>query len=179
MCVAFTNIGNDYSFKIKKNTVNYASTTNQIIFLNSQSFFKKKFQRLIIPVAIENLLYCSPFRHTLSSGSGPGLGPSEKADPRPLKDWTLYQNSLYEFKDWFLTNSRVLISNRTIVFLKLPESNPKVLTQKYPNKTFFVQNSGNSVFRKILLLAKFEGANSKYNNIVFKFQHKNTQIRHI
>ena len=28
--VFFTNIGNDYSLKIKKITVNYASTTNQI-----------------------------------------------------------------------------------------------------------------------------------------------------
>ena len=33
-------------------------------------------------------------------------------------------------------------------------------------------------FREILQLDKFEGADFKYDNIVFKFQPQNTQIRH-
>ena len=32
---------------------------------------------------------------------GPGPRPSEKADPRPLKKRTLYQNLLYELKTHF------------------------------------------------------------------------------
>ena len=39
--VFFTNIGNDYSLKIKKITVNYASTTNQInIYISFFNFEK-------------------------------------------------------------------------------------------------------------------------------------------
>ena len=56
--VFFTNIGNDYSLKIKKITVNYASTTNQInIYI---SFFN--FGRVVIPIEIKSLLYLSPFQ---------------------------------------------------------------------------------------------------------------------
>ena len=129
------------------------------------------------------------------------------------------------------TNLRVLISNRTVVFLKILPKNPQIrhCWSKYPNKAFLFPNSGifvsskilqfegadfkyeiiflkilaqkypNTVFlvkntqirhfqsqiqaflflRKIQELDKFEGADFKYDNIFFKFQHKNTQIRHI
>ena len=55
MCVAFTNIGNDYSLKIKIITVNYALTTNQMN--KFWIFFQKKFERHIKPVATESSLY--------------------------------------------------------------------------------------------------------------------------
>ena len=45
----------------------------------------------------------------------------------------------------------------------------QVPVQKYPNNAFF---------RKILQLDKLEGTDFKYDNIVLKFQPKNTQIRH-
>ena len=74
------------------------------------------------------------------------LGILYKADPDPdpdlqkkwtsniQKKWTLYQNSLYELKTFYLANLRVLISNIKISFLKL-------LSQKYPNKAFLVKNT--------------------------------------
>ena len=54
----------------------------------------------------------------------------------------------------------------------------KILAQNYANKAFLVTNVGIFVFRKILQLDKFEGADFKYDNTFFKFQSKNTQIRH-
>ena len=45
----------------------------------------------------------------------------------------------------------------------------QVPVQKYPNNAFF---------RKILQIDKLEGTDLKYDNIVLKFQPKNTQIRH-
>ena len=54
----------------------------------------------------------------------------------------------------------------------------KILAQNYTNKAFLVTNLGIFVFRKILQLDKFEGADFKYDNTFFKFQSKNTQIRH-
>ena len=147
---------------------------------------------------------------------------------------TLHQNLLYELKTHFLTNLRLLISNMTIVFLKsLPKNTQirhfwsqiqvflffrkilqldkfegadfkydnsifKILAQKYPNKAFLVKNTQIRhfwsqiqvflFFRKILQLDKFEGADFKYDNSIFKilaqkypnkaFLVKNSQIRH-
>ena len=61
MCVAFTNIWNEYSLKIE--------TYSQLCFdceSNKHTlkifFAKKKFEGLIIPVAIESLLYLTPFQ---------------------------------------------------------------------------------------------------------------------
>ena len=63
----------------------------------------------------------------------------------------------------------------------------KILAQKYPNKAFLVKNTqirhfwfqiqALLFFREILQSDKFEGADFKYDNIVFKFQPKITQIR--
>ena len=65
----------------------------------------------------------------------------------------------------------------------------KVLSQKYPNKTFLfkytqIKHFCSQIqvilfFRQILQLDKFEGADFKYDSIVFKLQSKNTQIRHL
>ena len=69
------------------------------------------------------------------------------------------------------TNLRVLISERKIVFLF------QIVPQKYPNKAFLSQVQALSLFRKILLLEKLEDADFKYDNIFFKFQSKNSQMR--
>ena len=71
------------------------------------------------------------------------------------------------------------------IFFQIP-------VQKYPSKTFLVKNTikaflfktffdpnfGIFYFREILQLDKFEAADLKHDNIVFKFQPKKTQIRH-
>ena len=67
-------------------------------YLLSSNFFMKSW-------------YCSYYNACvigpiLQRGPGPGPEPSEKADPGPLKRWTLRQNSLYELKIYFL-NSRI------------------------------------------------------------------------
>ena len=49
-------------------------------------------------------------------------------------------------------------------------------SQKIP-KEFLALNLGIFLFHKILQLDKFDGADFKYNTIVFKFQPKNIQIR--
>ena len=77
-------------------------------------------------------------------------------------------------------NSRVLISNMTIVFFK-------VLAQKYQNKAFLVKNSEIRhfwsqiqefwLFREILQIDKFEGADFKYHNSFKILAHK-YQISH-
>ena len=56
--VFFTYIGNNYSLKIKKNTVSYASTTNQIKIY--WRLFKKMSEVLLIPVTTEILLDLIP-----------------------------------------------------------------------------------------------------------------------
>ena len=61
----------------------------------------------------------------------------------------------------------VLISNVAIVFFL-------ILAQKYPNKVFLVPNLAIFIFHEILQLEKFEGADFKYVNIIFKFQPRNT-----
>ena len=51
--------------------------------------------------------------------------------------------------------------------------------QKYTSKALFDSNVGVFIyFPKILQLGKFEGADFKCDNNVFKFQPKNIQIRH-
>ena len=59
MCVGFKNIGNNYQLKIKKTTLSYASTTNQI---NTYWFKKKKKKMERFIIAIESLLYLIPFQ---------------------------------------------------------------------------------------------------------------------
>ena len=59
------------------------------------------------------------------------------------------------------TDSRVLISNMTIIFLKF-------LFQKYLKRTFLVPNLDITVFRKILQIDRFEDADSKYGNSFFQ-----------
>ena len=54
---------------VKKGTVHYASTNNQINTYK-RLFLKKKFEVLVIPVAIESLLY-----HTPSQAKGKFLYP--------------------------------------------------------------------------------------------------------
>ena len=94
---------------------------------------------------------------------------------------TLHQNLLYELKTHFLTNLRLLISNMTIVFLKSLPKNTQI-------RHFWSQIQVFLFFRKILQLDKFEGADFKYDNSIFKilaqkypnkaFLVKNSQIRH-
>ena len=55
--------------------------------------------------------------------SGPGPRPSEKADLRPLEKADPIPKLIVWVKDSCLTNSRVLISNMTIVF---KNSSPKI-----------------------------------------------------
>ena len=54
----------------------------------------------------------------------------------------------------------------------------QIPVHKYPNKAFLVPNFDFSFFfSEILQLHKFEGPDFKYDNIIFNFQPKNTQIR--
>ena len=46
------------------------------------------------------------------------------------------------------------------------------------NYSFLVQNLRIFFFTKTLLLEKLEDTDFKYDNSIFKFQPKNTQIRH-
>ena len=48
------------------------------------------------------------------------------------------------------------------------------VAQKYPNKAFLVSNFRHFFSHKILESDKFEGADFKYDIIVFKFKPKNT-----
>ena len=54
----------------------------------------------------------------------------------------------------------------------------KCLAQKYVIKTFLVPNLGIFLISLILELDIINGADFKYDNIIFKFQPKNTQIKH-
>ena len=68
--------------------------------------------------------------------------------------------------------SRALCSNAAILI-----SNS---VQKYLYKAFLVPNSRILIFAQNLAIkTKFEDANFKYDNSVFKFQSKYTQIRHV
>ena len=69
------------------------------------------------------------------------------------------------------TNSSILISNMTLVFLKFFPKNTQI-------NHFWSQIQAFLFFRKILKLEKFEDAAFKYDNIVLKFQPKTTQIKH-
>ena len=64
------------------------------------------------------------------------------------------------------------MSNMTIAFLKVQPKNTQI-------RHFWSQIQAFLFFREILQLDKFEGADFKYDNIVFKFQPKNTKMRHI
>ena len=78
------------------------------------------------------------------------------------------------------TNLRVLISNITMVFLKfLPKNTQRrhFLVKNTQIRHFWSQIQAFLFFREILQSHKFEGADFKYHNIVFKFQPKITQIR--
>ena len=68
-------------------------------------------------------------------------------------------------------NSKVLISNMTIIVSKFQPKNIQI-------RHFWSQIQAFLFFLKILQLDKFEGTGLKYNNIVFKFQPKNTEIWH-
>ena len=57
-------------------------------------------------------------RHTLQSGLGPGPVPSEKVDPGPLEKMDLMPKFTTFVKETVLLNTRVLMSNMTIAFLK-------------------------------------------------------------
>ena len=48
---------------------------------------------------------------------------------------------------------------------------------KYPNKAFLLPNLDIFIFHEILQLDKFEGADFKYDSVIFKLQPKNTRIR--
>ena len=80
------------------------------------------------------------------------------------------QSSFFSAKFCYQTKLRVLISIMTQLF--------KILAEKYPNKAFWCQIQTFLFFRTILQLDKFEGADFKYDIIVFNFQAKYTQIRH-
>ena len=64
----------------------------------------------------------------------------------------------------------------------------KIQAQKYTNKAFLFKNTQGKQFQtqiqvslffpEILQLDKFEGADFKFDNIVFKFQSKATQMKH-
>ena len=79
-----------------------------------------------------------------------------------------------KFKDFYFctklcykTNSRTLISDMTIFQPK----NTQI-------RNFWSQLQAFLFFHEILQLDKFEGADFKYNKIIFKSQPKNNQIRH-
>ena len=80
------------------------------------------------------------------------------------------QSPFFSTKFCYQTKLRVLISIMTQLF--------KILAEKYPNKAFWCQIQTFLFFRTILQLDKFEGADFKYDIIVFNFQAKYTQIRH-
>ena len=69
-------------------------------------------------------------------------------------------------------NSRVLISNMTIVFFKFQLKNTQI-------RHFCPQIQTFLFFCEILKLAKLEGADFKCDNSFLKFQLKNTQIKYI
>ena len=68
-------------------------------------------------------------------------------------------------------NSRLLIPNMTIVFLKFLSKSTQV-------KHFWSQVQAFSLFHEILQLDKCEGADFKDGNSFIKFLSKNTQVRY-
>ena len=73
------------------------------------------------------------------------------------------------------TNLRVLISNITMVFLKFLPKNTQIrhfLVKNTQIRHFWSQIQAFLYFCEILQSDKFEGADFKYDNIVFKFQPK-------
>ena len=96
----------------------------------------------------------------LFSNSGPKIPKSDIFGPK-------FRNFCFFVKFCKQTNLRVLISNRTVVFLKILPKNPQIrhCWSKYPNKAFLFPNSGIFVSSKIL---QFEGADFKYEIIFLK-----------
>ena len=86
--------------------------------------YRNYWSRLARALSIMRASRARAIGHTLESEPVPGRGPSEKVDPIPK--FTVW------VKDSFLTNSRVLISNITIVF-------SKILAQKTPNQAVWSQ----------------------------------------
>ena len=87
--------------------------------------------------------------------------------------WYQFQAFLFFFfsKICIQINSRMLISNMTIVLLKFQPKNIQIcrFSPKFRYFYFFHEN---------LELKKIQNSDFKYNNIIFNFQSKNTQIRH-
>ena len=79
------------------------------------------------------------------------------------------------------THLRVLISNMTIVFLQFLPKNTEIRYFWVKNtkiRNFWSQFQAFSLFHDILQVDKFEGADFKYENIIFKFQTKKSRITH-
>ena len=53
-----------------------------------------------------------------------------------------------------------------------------ILAQKYPDKTFLVPNLGIFIFLRKFAVRQIRGCWFQIDKIIFKFQHKYTQIRH-
>ena len=68
----------------------------------------------------------------------------------------------------------------TKVFLKFLSKNTQIrhFWSKIPKNGIFGPKFGHFFFWKFCKLDKCEGADFKYDNIIFKFQSKNTKIRH-
>ena len=91
--------------------------------------------------------------HALQSGPGPGPGPLEKADPIPKFIVWVKDSQVWQIRGcWFQIRQKFL----------------KILTQKYPNEAFLVPNLGILFFHETLHLAKFKGADLKYDNSFLK-----------
>ena len=72
----------------------------------------------------------------------------------------------------FFSNSSPKIPNKTFLVKNT------IKLKSFLFKAFFDPNFGIFDFREILQLDKFEAADLKHDNIVFKFQPKKNQIRH-
>ena len=63
-----------------------------------------------------SLTICPQIMEYFTKRTGPGPGPSEKANPGSLEEVDPIPNFTVVVKDLFLTNLRELISNMTIVY---------------------------------------------------------------
>ena len=75
-----------------------------------------------------------------------------------------FRHFCFSTKFWNQTNLRVLISNMT-----------KFYPKNIQIRLFWSQIQALLSFAKVLQLDKFEGPDFKYDNVVFKFQPKNTK----
>ena len=97
-------------------------------------------------------------------------GPWEKADHGSLE----HADAMPKFTIWIKTHFRKIWG----CWFQIWQQFLKFVAQKYPNKAFFLPIWAFSFFQKTLQLGQFEGADFKYDKIVFKLQSKNTQIIH-